>query len=230
MRFSDHSHESIGSENYEAFLKSVDPVMEHMYELVNHHHPENALWTDPTSSPLPNAPSMKIYCFYGVGNPTERSYYYYDDSKNEEQEGESVAHVPHRMDTNLNKPFIQAGVRYSDGDGTVPLVSLGHMCVRGWKSKVLNPGSIQVITREHYHAPVSMIIDSRGGPETSDHVDIMGNSDVIRSILSVSAGKGQHVEERIISSIHDISQDIVEQQERGNSDEYHSSEICPWQE
>lgn len=25
---------------------------------------------------LPKAPDMKIYCFYGVGNPTERSYVY----------------------------------------------------------------------------------------------------------------------------------------------------------
>ncbi|KAI8875464.1 hypothetical protein K501DRAFT_280347, partial [Backusella circina FSU 941] len=33
-------------------------------------------WSNPLESRLPNAPDMKIYCFYGVGVPTERSYYY----------------------------------------------------------------------------------------------------------------------------------------------------------
>jgi phospholipid:diacylglycerol acyltransferase len=33
-------------------------------------------WSNPLESQLPIAPSMKIYCMYGVGLPTERSYYY----------------------------------------------------------------------------------------------------------------------------------------------------------
>lgn len=31
---------------------------------------------DPLKCPLPNAPSMNLYCLYGIGVPTERSYYY----------------------------------------------------------------------------------------------------------------------------------------------------------
>jgi phospholipid:diacylglycerol acyltransferase len=33
-------------------------------------------WTNPLESALPNAPSMKIYCLYGVGKETERGYIY----------------------------------------------------------------------------------------------------------------------------------------------------------
>lgn len=33
-------------------------------------------WVNPLEARLPNAPSLKIYCFYGVGKPTERAYYY----------------------------------------------------------------------------------------------------------------------------------------------------------
>ena len=35
-----------------------------------------AKWTNPLEVALPNAPSMKIYCLYGAGKTTERSYWY----------------------------------------------------------------------------------------------------------------------------------------------------------
>ena len=31
---------------------------------------------DPLKCPLPKAPSLKMYCLYGVGKPCERSYHY----------------------------------------------------------------------------------------------------------------------------------------------------------
>ena len=37
------------------------------------------------------------------------------------------------------------------GDGTVPLVSLGYMCVNGWKDKRRNPAGIPVVTKEYKH-------------------------------------------------------------------------------
>lgn len=33
-------------------------------------------WANPLEAKLPNAPNLKIYCLYGVGKSTERSYYY----------------------------------------------------------------------------------------------------------------------------------------------------------
>lgn len=36
-------------------------------------------WMNPLETRLPLAPDMKIYCFYGVGKPTERAYFYKDE-------------------------------------------------------------------------------------------------------------------------------------------------------
>ena len=36
-------------------------------------------WMNPLETRLPLAPNMKIYCFYGVGKPTERAYFYREE-------------------------------------------------------------------------------------------------------------------------------------------------------
>ncbi len=33
-------------------------------------------WVNPLESALPKAPNLSVYCLYGVGKPTERSYFY----------------------------------------------------------------------------------------------------------------------------------------------------------
>ena len=36
-----------------------------------------ATWhVDPLRCPLPHAPSLQMFCLYGVGKPTERAYQY----------------------------------------------------------------------------------------------------------------------------------------------------------
>lgn len=118
-------------------------------------------WSDPIASPLPRAPSLTIYCLYGSGIPTERSYYYKvscdklqnDKScpsvvneteitkalKEDSTSGCSNGTQDISADEPLEAPFlidtsakdetrnISNGVRFSDGDATVPLVSLGYM-------------------------------------------------------------------------------------------------------
>lgn len=37
---------------------------------------DSTKWANPLEARLPNAPNLKIYCMYGVGKPTERSYWY----------------------------------------------------------------------------------------------------------------------------------------------------------
>jgi len=37
---------------------------------------DHTKWTNPLESRLPNAPSMKLFCVYGHGKETERSYWY----------------------------------------------------------------------------------------------------------------------------------------------------------
>ena len=38
-------------------------------------------WMNPLETRLPLAPDMKIYCFYGIGKPTERAYFYREDAE-----------------------------------------------------------------------------------------------------------------------------------------------------
>lgn len=37
---------------------------------------------DPVTTPLPKAPGFKLYCFYGIGVPTERGYHYLKTRRN----------------------------------------------------------------------------------------------------------------------------------------------------
>ena len=46
------------------------------------------------------------------------------------------------------KPKIVNGVKMGEGDGTVSLLSLGAMCVEGWKRKRWNPAGMKVVTVE----------------------------------------------------------------------------------
>jgi phospholipid:diacylglycerol acyltransferase len=45
-------------------------------------------------------------------------------------------------------PQVINGVSMGEGDGTVSLLSLGAMCVEGWKRKIYNPAGIKVVTVE----------------------------------------------------------------------------------
>lgn len=56
---------------------------------------------------------------------------------------------------------IDYGVRTSDGDGTVPLLSTGVLCQKHWREKELNPSGIRVVSREYTHQPVAAYKDLR---------------------------------------------------------------------
>ena len=153
---------------------------------------------NPLQDPLPNAPDLKILCLYGVGISTERNYYF---RRNLIQRPE----IPYVLDTDYNvPPWVRSGVRYTEGDGSVPLLSLGYMCSHGWKSQALNPSNVTLIVREFRHTPVSMLNDPRGGPESSDHVDIMGNFEMIQNLLAIVSDSSTP-KSRIISRILDVA-------------------------
>ena len=75
-------------------------------------------WMNPLETRLPLAPNLKIFCFYGVGKSTERSYFYRED-----QDPNSSLNVT--MDTSLSMGVVDHGVIPGEGDGTVPLLSNG---------------------------------------------------------------------------------------------------------
>ena len=109
-----------------------------------------------------------------------------------------------------------------EGDGTVSLLSLGAMCVEGWKRKRWNPAGIKVTTVEVLlqhnpylelwalivpflfltqlpHNPVGTI--PRGGGYTADHVDVLGSTPLSEIVLKVATGAADEVQETFVSDI-----------------------------
>lgn len=145
-------------------------------------------WTNPLEAALPHAPDMKMYCFYGVGKPTERSYYY------KEEENKNLTHLNVTIageDPNA--------VLFGEGDGTVALVT--HTMCHKWKDagSKFNPGNVKVKIVEMAHEPDNY--DIRGGAKTADHVDILGRAELNELVLRVAAGQGMNITERIFSPL-----------------------------
>lgn len=149
-----------------------------------------AKWTNPLEVALPNAPDMKIYCLYGVGKPTERSYWY------KEEEDKNVTKLNVSIATGLSDP-----VMMGEGDGTVSLLT--HTMCYEWKRQgsKFNPGNINVTVVEMEHEPTDF--DIRGGAKTADHVDILGRAELNELVLRIAAGKGDTIEEHIFSPLKD---------------------------
>ncbi|ORY67089.1 Lecithin:cholesterol acyltransferase-domain-containing protein [Pseudomassariella vexata] len=165
---------------------------------VNENNPRK--WINPLESRLPLAPSLKIYCFYGVGKPTERAYYY------RTPEMPSLTNLNVTIDTALTVDDIDHGVIMGEGDGTVNLLSTGYMCHKGWKLNRYNPAGVQIITHEMAHEPERF--NPRGGPNTADHVDILGRQNLNELILRVAAGKGHMIQENIVSNISEYAEKV----------------------
>jgi phospholipid:diacylglycerol acyltransferase len=181
-----------------------------------------AKWLNPLETRLPLAPSLKIYCFYGIGKDTERAYYYRTDD-------EPLSGLNVTLDTGFISPPdtaegpVDHGVVMGEGDGTVNLLSSGYMCAKGWKKKRYNPAGVKVTTFEMKHEPDRF--NPRGGPNTgklpiylclvdvaeltcvdvADHVDILGRSSLNDLILQVAGGRGELIEETIHSKIREYA-------------------------
>lgn len=149
-------------------------------------------WINPLETRLPHAPNLKIFCFYGVDKPTERAYFY-------QRSRDPLSKLNVTIDTRVTAGEIDHGVVLGEGDGTVSLLSSGYMCTRGWKMKRYNPAGAKVVVYEMPHEPDRF--NPRGGPNTGDHVDILGRQSLNDLILRVAAGKGHLIEEKIVSNI-----------------------------
>ncbi|KAF2436176.1 lecithin,cholesterol acyltransferase /Acyl-ceramide synthase [Tothia fuscella] len=158
-----------------------------------------AKWINPLETRLPLAPNLKIYCFYGIGKPTERAYYYKNDN-------DPWTSLNVTIDTGFTDGEVDRGVVMGEGDGTVSLLSAGYMCARGWKLKRYNPAGVQIKTFEMPHEPDRF--SPRGGPNTADHVDILGRSSLNDLILRVAGGKGDLIQETIHSNIVEYANKI----------------------
>ncbi|KAJ6593573.1 phospholipid:diacylglycerol acyltransferase [Mycena capillaripes] len=191
---------------------------------------DHTKWSNPLEVQLPHAPSMKIYCVYGHGKETERSYWYAQSTHEYDETADTAVGADPQcidpdgacttrtaFDTPLQRkswidaeftdegvlPRVRNGVKMGEGDGTVSLVSLGAMCVEGWARKRWNPAGIKITTVELPHRPVPSM--PRGGANTSDHVDILGSTGLNEIILKVATGVGDEITDNFVSDIREYA-------------------------
>lgn len=166
---------------------------------------------DPLSSPLPNAPGLKIFCLYGVGKKTERAYHYVHRPGQPDR--------PFALDVARHGGQVERGVTSVDGDGSIPLVSLGYMCASGWRGERtsasatgadLNPGNVEVKIREYPHRALPMAWGGgiQEGRFSGDHVNIMGNHEMIADVIEAVTGRGGELEERIVSDVARLAERV----------------------
>lgn len=208
-------HKAIPSNTIPYFFKALSK--DHSFglakEIKEEHLTNQKYWSNPLETQLPNAPNLTIYCLYGVGKETEYGYVYKNTNDSS---------LPYIINNTINifEKNLVNGVQLGNGDGTVPLISLGFMCAKGWKLKKFNPHNVKIVTREYKHEPLPVLQDIRGGPKSGDHVDIcmyfygnnllimetVGNTNAIEDILRIASGLD--VEERIVSNIVELSENI----------------------
>ncbi|KAL6566900.1 putative phospholipid:diacylglycerol acyltransferase 2 [Orobanche minor] len=164
-------------------------------------------WSNPLETKLPNAPDMEIYCLYGVGIPTERSYVYKISSPGR------CKNIPLRIDSSADgsqNNCLKGGVYFTDGDESVPVLSAGFMCAKGWRGRTrFNPSGISTHVREYKHKAPANLLEGRG-LASGAHVDIMGNVALIEDVLRVAAGaSGAEIGgDRVYSDIMKMSEKI----------------------
>lgn len=175
---------------------------------VNRNEDDARKWINPLETRLPLAPNLRIYCFYGVGKPTERGYYY------RSAEPGLPTRLDMTMDTGVTQGNVDHGIVMGEGDGTVNIMSTGYMCNAGWKMKRYNPAGVKITVVEMPHEPERF--NPRGGPNTADHVDILGRQNLNEYILRIAAGKGESIKDHVVSNILEYAKRARVYEEGGN--------------
>lgn len=145
-----------------------------------------------------------------------------------------------RIDQAYGDRGFENGIATTEGDGTVPLVSLSYVCGHAWRAResekiaaLFNPGGIETVVREYPHRPGASVNtasfgqklfaapDLRGGPLAATHVEIIGNTEVLQDVLQIAVrrdGPGAHTDslpaERVHSDMLEIGRRVSAKIER----------------
>ncbi|KAJ2851960.1 phospholipid:diacylglycerol acyltransferase [Coemansia brasiliensis] len=174
------------------------------------HKNDHRMWTNPLQHQLPNAPNLSIYCIYGHGATTERAYYYTAENATMENLHDESGVPAFKIDR-THRPHVSnvdIGIVNGEGDGTVPLLSLGYMCADGWRKPLFNPHGVRIVSREFVHNPLAVFKDIRGGAEAADHINILGNHDATVDMLRIVAGQGHQIQDHFTSNIREYASRI----------------------
>ena len=124
-----------------------------------------------------------------------------------EEQGDPEAQEGSTAHTSTHTAKVDHGVVMGEGDGTVNLLSTGYMCTRGWTDiKRYNPAGVKVTTYEMPHEPDRF--SPRGGPNTGDHVDILGRSSLNDLILKIAGGREDMVGENVESRVREYARKV----------------------
>lgn len=148
------------------------------------------VWANALATPLPFAPQLRMYALYGVGVQTE-------DSVELEETGDDLETTRY----SLKKEAAPHGFHYGDGDYSCPVASLGLMCKKGWSNELRNPARIPCTVKEYPDTPPPFFERGRirGGPASGDHIDLLGNEELLTDILTIVSGGD--VDARIVSDL-----------------------------
>ncbi|XP_020215180.1 putative phospholipid:diacylglycerol acyltransferase 2 isoform X1 [Cajanus cajan] len=160
-------------------------------------------WSNPLETKLPDAPDMEIYCLYAVGIPTERSHVH---NLSPSHKYNSLPIQTDASSDGEEESLLQNSV---DGDESVPIVSSGFMCAKGWRRQTrFNPSGMATYTREYPLKQPGSLVDR--SLETGASSNIMLNVALIEDVLLVAAGAtGEDIGgDLIFSDIMNMSQRI----------------------
>ncbi|KAJ3289719.1 hypothetical protein HK104_007281 [Borealophlyctis nickersoniae] len=164
-------------------------------------------WSNPLIMPLPEFPSkeFRMYAFYGVGSETERKYFY-EAAKEDRGDAWTFGIDVGFSDEQRN---VSRGIQTTDGDVTVPLISLGYMCAKGWSHIRYNPSLVPCTTRE-YKQPVPGPDAAVTEAEGADHTSILGNHQMTEDLLRIVSGIDGHdpMENRFQSRMEEIAERV----------------------
>eukprot|EP00931_Biecheleriopsis_adriatica_P042198 TRINITY_DN24054_c0_g1_i1.p1 TRINITY_DN24054_c0_g1~~TRINITY_DN24054_c0_g1_i1.p1 ORF type:complete len:547 (+),score=62.73 TRINITY_DN24054_c0_g1_i1:211-1851(+) len=157
--------------------------------------PEHS-WANPLAVMLPFAPKLRMYALYGVGVTTE-----YTGAIAET--GDDAYRPRYSIDKDAFSP--NSGFVLGDGDYSCPVPSLGLMCHKGWRDEKRNPARIPCTVKEYRDKKSTLMAGGtiRGGPASGDHVDILGNDELLGDILRLASGSS--IDSRITSDLEAIA-------------------------